>query len=182
MGVTFDNNNLYLTRDYNSGSKTPMSIYLNNQSVDYNALNNIQSNQVESVEIFFSDGLSGINRNTNTKGVLIVNTKKIPKGEKITKEQLLEMIPKNNVVDFIPGGYNVTREFYSPKYDNAAGSSVGIDRRSTIFWSPNVITDKAGNASFEFFNADGTGLYRAIIEGIDKDGNIGRYVYRYKVQ
>jgi uncharacterized protein YfaS (alpha-2-macroglobulin family) len=59
---------------------------------------------------------------------------------------------------------------------------VGVDRRSTIYWNPNIFTDKTGNASFEFFNGDGTGTYRAVIEGIDKDGNIGRYVYRYKVQ
>ena len=44
------------------------------------------------------------------------------------------------------------------------------------------LTDKTGSSSFEFFNSDGTGTYRAIIEGIDKDGNIGRYIYRYKVQ
>ena len=45
-----------------------------------------------------------------------------------------------------------------------------------------VNTDKTGNASVEFYNADGKGTYKAVIEGIDADGNIGRYVYRYKVQ
>jgi len=45
-----------------------------------------------------------------------------------------------------------------------------------------VLTDANGSASFDFFNADGAGTYRAVIQGIDKDGNIGWYVYRYKVQ
>ncbi|MBS1501329.1 MAG: hypothetical protein JST32_04660, partial [Bacteroidetes bacterium] len=51
-----------------------------------------------------------------------------------------------------------------------------------IYWNANVTTDKNGAASFEFFNSDGIGTYKAIIEGIDKDGNLGRYVYRYVVQ
>src|SRR5437879_6467737 len=150
--------------------------------VDYNYLMNIDPNMVESVEVFFNDGFTSINRTTGTKGVLVINTKKIPKGEKISKDQLMELIPKTNVVEFIPGGYNTTRVFYSPKYDNPAGNPVEFDLRSTIYWNPAIITDKNGNASFEFYNADGTGTYKAVIEGIDKEGNIGRYVYRYKVQ
>jgi hypothetical protein len=182
MGITFDNNNFYVTRDYNGGKRTPMAIYVNGMSVDVNYLVNVDQKMVESVEIFNSDGVSNINSTTGTKGVLVVNTKKIPKGEKISKEQLLDMLPKNNVIEFVPGGYNPTRIFYMPKFDSPSGSSIGVDLRSTIYWNPAVITDKAGNASFEFFNADGTGTYKAIIEGIDKDGNIGRTVYRYKVQ
>jgi uncharacterized protein YfaS (alpha-2-macroglobulin family) len=55
------------------------------------------------------------------------------------------------------------------------------DFRSTIYWNPNVTTDKDGNAAFEFYNADGKGSYRVIVEGIDSNGNIGRQVYRYLV-
>ena len=182
LGLTFDQGNFYITRDYSSGKRIPVAYYVNGMSVDYNYLQNVDPNMVESVEIFNNDGLSSINRTTGTNGVLVVNTKKIPKGEKISKDQLLAMLPKNNEAEFIPGGYNTTRVFYSPKYDNPANTSSGTDFRSTIFWNPTLITDKAGNASFEFFNSDGTGTYKAVIEGIDKDGNIGRFVYRYKVQ
>jgi len=34
----------------------------------------------------------------------------------------------------------------------------------------------------EFYNADGQGSYRIVIEGMDEKGNIGRQVYRYKVE
>jgi hypothetical protein len=54
--------------------------------------------------------------------------------------------------------------------------------RSTILWKPELVTGKDGNASFEFYNADGTGSYRIVVEGIDDKGNIGRQVYRYKVE
>ncbi|MEO6849861.1 MAG: carboxypeptidase regulatory-like domain-containing protein, partial [Mucilaginibacter sp.] len=182
MGLTYDQNNLYITRNYNSGARLPVGIYVNGMPTDYFALNDINSTQVESVEIFFDQGVTSLNSTTNTKGILEVNLKKQPKGVRISKEDFFASLPKANVVNFVPGGYIATREFYAPKYDNPAQSSVGVDLRSTIFWSPNVVTDKTGNTSLEFFNADSTGTYRATIEGMDKDGNIGRYVYRYKVQ
>lgn len=182
MGVTFDNNNFYVTRDYNSGKKVPMQVYVDNMQYDVTGLNNINAAEVESVEIFNNDGLSGINRMTNTNGVLVINMKKKPKGEKISLAQLQDMMPKNNVLEYEPGGYAVNKEFYVPKYDTPAGSAVGSDLRSTVYWNPNVTTDKTGNAAFEFFNSSGRGSFRAVIEGIDKDGNIGRYVYHYKVE
>jgi len=87
--LSYDDNNLYLTRDYNSGNKsTPVAIYVGGMAVDYNYLNNVNSDMVESVEIFFNDGFSGINKGTGTKGVLEVNMKKPPEGTKISKDQL----------------------------------------------------------------------------------------------
>ena len=74
------------------------------------------------------------------------------------------------------------KEFYSPKYDAPKTSAVIPDLRSTIYWNPNIITDKDGKASIEYFNADGKGIYRVVIEGIDDDGNLDRVVYRYKVE
>ncbi|HVW14666.1 MAG TPA: hypothetical protein VHB54_12600, partial [Mucilaginibacter sp.] len=182
LGLTFDSDNLYISRDYMAGARTPVQVCVNGMPVDFAYLNNVNGANVESVEIFFSDGFSGLNRGSNTKGVLEVNLKKAPKGEKISKEQLMEMLPKPYVLEFTPGGYNVARTFYMPRYDNPASANAGVDFRSTIYWNANVTTDKNGAASFEFFNSDGIGTYKAIIEGIDKDGNLGRYVYRYVVQ
>ncbi|MBS1528680.1 MAG: carboxypeptidase regulatory-like domain-containing protein [Bacteroidetes bacterium] len=184
LGISYEDNNLYLTRDYNAGNKsTPVAIYVSGMAVDYAYLNNVNADMVESVEIFMNDGFSGINKGTGTKGVLEVNMKKPPKGEKISKEQLMDLLPKPYTAIFVPGGYNATRQFYMPRYDNPANLNKGVDLRSTIYWNPSVVTDKTtGNTTFEFYNADGTGTYRAIIQGIDKDGNIGWYVYRYKVQ
>jgi len=57
------------------------------------------------------------------------------------------------------------------------------DLRTTVYWNPTVITDKVtGKASFDFYNSDGKGTYRAVIEGFDIDGNIAHYVYHYKVE
>jgi hypothetical protein len=182
LQLQYDNNNFYIRRDYTAGGRTPVGIFYNGGPVDISYLANIDPKDVESVEVFNNDGVSGLNRNTNTKGVLVVTGKKAPKGTKISLAELEELIPKQNVVTFMPRGFNLSREFYSPKYDAAKSSAVGIDLRSTIYWNPKVVTDKTGNASVDYYNADGKGTYRAVIEGIDSDGNIGRYIYRYKVE
>ena len=83
----------------------------------------------------------------------------------------------------MPKGYAAVRTFYLPRYTGPRDAQTAQnDTRSTIYWNPNVVTDKTGAAAVEYFNADGKGTYRAIIEGIDKDGNIGRQVYRYTVK
>lgn len=182
FGFTYDQGNFYLTRDYNAGNKsTPAAIYYNGMPVDASYLDNIDPKSVETVEVFLNDGLSNINKMSDTKGVIVITGKKIPKGDKITLAQLKEMMPQNNIITFNPLGYGRVKEFYVPKFSVPKTNLVYSDLRTTIYWNPKIITDATGKASFDFFNADGKGLYRAVLEGIDADGNIARYVYHYKV-
>lgn len=180
-GLTFDQEDFYVSRDFNQGSKIKVQVFINGNPVDTRDINNVNVADLESVEIFLKDDLGTVDRVYGTKGVLIINTKKAPVGKKISKQELMDMIPKTNIITFNPMGYSKEREFYSPKYlPNAPIRST--DLRTTIYWNPKVITDEKGNVSFEFFNADGRGTYRAVVEGIDKNGNIGRAVYRYIVK
>jgi hypothetical protein len=95
---------------------------------------------------------------------------------------LAALAPQYSAVNTIFRGYTQARVFYSPKYDATKTYSLGGDLRSTIYWNPKVVTDKTGAATLEFFNADTKGSYRAIIEGFDTNGNLGRYVYHYTIQ
>jgi hypothetical protein len=79
-------------------------------------------------------------------------------------------------------GFYKARTFYSPKYTAANVNANIPDYRTTIFWEPNIVTSATGEASFSYFNADTRGIYRVTIEGIDANGNLGRQVYRYKVE
>ena len=89
----------------------------------------------------------------------------------------------SGLISYVFKGYYAARAFYSPKYDKPnTGNYQTADLRSTIYWNPNIITGKDGKASFEYYNADTKGTYRVVIEGIDDNGNIGRQVYRYKVE
>lgn len=184
LGVTYLDQKFYVTRSYNQGDKREMAIFIDGLQVDAIALQTLSSNDVESVEVFMNDGLSGINRRDNSNGVLVINKKKVPKGTKMTMDQIRELLPPPYIMSYTPRGYNMVREFYSPKYEVGKPSTVGIDLRSTIYWNPKVNTDKTtGNATLQYYNADGNGAtYRVVVEGIDKQGNVGRGVYRYKVQ
>jgi hypothetical protein len=183
FGLTFDNGEFYVSRDYNQGNKsTPVAIYYNGGPVDESYIESLDPKTIESVEIFLNDGLSGINKMSNTKGVLVINGKKAPKGEKISLAELKDLLPKTNIITITPMGYAKNREFYVPKYNVLKPNNAISDLRTTIYWNPRVVTDATGKASFEFFNADGKGSYRAILEGIDGEGNLARYIYRYKVE
>ena len=182
--VTFDTNNFFIRRGHNIGdtNQPPVALYVNGTQVDINYLATVNPADVESIEVFRSDGLSGINKMSGTNGVVVINLKKVVQ-VKMSNAQKMAILNdlQSSSVEVHPKGYNMARAFYSPKYDAGRGP-IGDDLRTTIYWNPKVVTDKTGNATFDFFNADNKGTYRLIIEGIDADGNIGRTVYRYKIQ
>jgi len=83
----------------------------------------------------------------------------------------------DNIKPIIPLGYQLPVEFYSPKYDTQESINSTIpDLRTTIYWKPNVITDKKGNAKLDFYTADDTGTYSVIIEGVSEDGKLIHYI------
>ncbi|HVW96829.1 MAG TPA: TonB-dependent receptor plug domain-containing protein [Mucilaginibacter sp.] len=109
-------------------------------------------------------------------GVMVITTRQnLADDGPVSKE----MSP--GVYSFHPVGFYKAKEFYSPQY-NVSGAASLPDTRTTIFWSPNVVTDVDGKASLSFFNADGTGNYRVEVNGMDDKGNLGHQVYHYKVQ
>lgn len=74
---------------------------------------------------------------------------------------------------FYPLGYQQPIEFYSPKYDTTIGKNSEIpDLRTTLYWSPRLMTDEQGNASFSFYTSDQPGNYFLNIEGIAENGEL----------
>ena len=86
------------------------------------------------------------------------------------------------MLTFKPKGYAAEKQFYLPKYIGPLNTLQRRDIRSTIYWNPNVNTDKDGNASLEYFNGDEKGTYRVVVEGININGDIGRGVYTYQTK
>lgn len=87
-----------------------------------------------------------------------------------------------NVISANPRGYNIVRQFYSPVYNNDGNDSRVIDLRTTLYWNPSVMTGVDGKAKFSFFNSDGVGTHRILVEGINADGTLGRQIYKYEVK
>jgi hypothetical protein len=179
-GINFSNGVPYLTTGVTmSGGKAvnePMYLILDGSplSASSGGIDNINPNAVETVEVLNGANAS-IYGNNGGAGVLVITTRQGSENKPVATTSLGRL-------QFRPKGFYIAREFYSPKYENTANANRKPDLRSTIFWKPEVATDKDGNASFEYYNADGHGTYRLVIEGIDNAGNIGRQVYRYKVE
>jgi TonB-dependent SusC/RagA subfamily outer membrane receptor len=132
----------------------------------------INPTEVETVEVLKYAGTAIYGMNGGN-GVLIITTKK---GGSTKPEDIISV----GILPITVLGYQKVREFYSPKYESGITYN-HPDLRSTIYWKPELITDNDGNASFEYYNADGKGTYRVVVEGIDEKGHIGRQVYRYKI-
>lgn len=178
-GVTFVNGGIP-TLDVNvnsmqSGSR-PMMLVVDGVEMSPPNINEINSDEIETIEVlslgntnnYFASGDGG-------GGVLVITTKN-------PREIEVDNSSDANALQVSVMGFYKAREFYSPKYEAADTSNTGQDLRTTVFWKPDVITDKDGNASFNFYNSDIKGIYRVVVEGIDENGDIGRQVYRYRVQ
>jgi hypothetical protein len=134
-------------------------------------INTITSDEVATVEVlqFASAAIYGM-RGGN--GVLIITSKHMDP----------RYIKAVGVLPITLNGFYKAREFYAPRYDASYTENEHRDLRSTIYWKPELTTDKDGKAIFDYFNADGVGKYKVIVEGIDSNGNLGRKVLSYQVE
>jgi hypothetical protein len=174
-GVRITSEGVPILRLGDGMSNRSMLIVLDGVQLPFkSSLNDFVTTDVETVEVlkYANAAIYGMSAGG---GVLVITTKQ---GSGLT----LEDIESKGVFPVVLKGFYKAREFYTPKYDIDAAKKPNADLRTTIFWKPNLITDKDGNASFDYYNADGTGNYRVVVEGFDNKGNLGRQVYRYKVQ
>ncbi|MDT3402962.1 TonB-dependent receptor plug domain-containing protein [Mucilaginibacter terrae] len=173
LGVMFQNGVPYSTRSMN----TPMQVIVDGIYVEGDFLATIPPMNVASVEVLRSIGNTAIYGSRGGGGVLIINTKR--GGE---YNYNASQIYSPGIITYTPKGFYSARQFYAPKYDDPKINVAIADLRTTIHWQPNIVTNKDGNASFEYFNAGSQGTYRVIVEGINDEGYLGRQVYRYEVK
>jgi hypothetical protein len=172
FGVLFDiNGNPRNSRD---GGK--MAIILNGAILDGTVLNSISAMDVYSIEVLRGASFAVTIGSEFPGGALAITTKQ---GE---SSYVTGSSSSSGVITYPFKGFYKARTFYSPKYTAANVNTNIPDYRTTIFWEPNIVTNAEGEASFSYFNADTRGIYRVTIEGIDANGNLGRQVYRYKVE
>jgi len=98
-----------------------------------------------------------------------------------TKRGYIRKTNNPAMVNITPRGFNKVREFYSPRYDRPGNADKLPDLRTTVYWNPYLKTDVSGKTTFNFFNADGPGTYRVVVEGINAAGELGRQVFHYTV-
>ncbi|MEO7213693.1 TonB-dependent receptor plug domain-containing protein [Mucilaginibacter sp.] len=135
-------------------------------------INDIWPGDIETIEVL-KYGSATVYGMGGGNGVMVITTKQ---GAGTTAKDIIS----SGVLPLTVTGFYKAREFYAPRYDYI-DNRTRPDLRSTIFWLPEITTDKNGNASFDFYNADGTGQYQIIIEGINNNGTAGAAKFSYKV-
>ncbi|HSZ87023.1 MAG TPA: Plug domain-containing protein, partial [Puia sp.] len=98
-------------------------------------------------------------------GVILINT--------TNDKKQVSQINSQGLSTIYPKGYFKEADFTSPDYDKKeVKKSSTPDKRITLYWNANVLTDKTGNATEYFFTADDRAIYSIIIMGITENGNI----------
>ena len=166
----------YLTRNMSTSFQLPthMMIMVDGMEVEPDYLSFINAVDVEGIEVLKSAINTSVYGTKGVGGVLLITMKRGSYAHRTNT--FTPGVIRPNV-----GGYHKVREFYAPDHSLNI-SNTQPDLRTTVYWHPQVVTGKDGKASVEFYNADGTGNYRVIVEGINEAGNVGRSVYRYKVK
>jgi len=176
-GVLFKGSVPYLQRAQNKlGGSPAMSVIIDGMIMDGTHLNDVSATDVYSIEVLRSGAYLAIYGSGTSGGAIVITTRRGSSDKFVTSA-----VPAG-LITYPFQGYHKARVFYSPKYDHPKTETEPFDSRTTIYWNPNIITDKDGKASFEYYNADTKGTYRVVVEGIDEDGKLGRAVYRYQVQ
>jgi len=168
----------YLMRDQGRlTSAPPMAIIVDGIVMTGDHLDDLDPNNVYSIEILRSGAYLAIYGSDAYGGAMVITMKH-------GGEDSREVTPKPSLglMTWRFAGYNKARAFYTPKYSTARPEEQVVSIRSTIYWNPNLLTDKDGKTSFDYFNNDTKGTYRVVVEGIDDEGNLGRAVFRYKVE
>lgn len=154
-----------------------MSVIIDGLILDGSDLNNLNASDIYSIEVLRSGAARSVyGTSIQGGGALVITSKHANDPNYVTSET------PSGLITYPFKGYYKAKAFYSPKYIHAKTDGETFDLRTTIYWNPNIITDKDGKVSFEYFNADTKGTYRVVVEGIDDNGNLGRQVFRYKVE
>ncbi len=66
-------------------------------------------------------------------------------------------------------GYQQEVSFMSPDYSDEQPGQ-GIDNRSTLYWNPDITTNRKGRAKISFYNSDEARNMQICVEGIATDG------------
>lgn len=178
--VIFVVNGIDLKRDWENNESSLDISY--NESIN-NKLGAIDPSDIIGIEVMSSDKYTTKYGTTFRSTDDISQSLKDPRNYHYLNYAYVEITTRSgrnpNFTRVTPGSamfkaipYTMPITFYSPKYNTGDVSRIS-DLRSTIFWEPNLISDKSGQMSCKFFAGDRKGTYTVVIQGTDLNGKIG---------
>lgn len=150
-GMEMDRKMLQGLASREPGSRSPALSYINSIPVE----------TIDFIEVLYGGDAAAYGMEGG-HGVILINTK--PGGDISTPGEALK--------NFYTKGFYVDKSFEMPDYSNPQIQKLkSPDYRKTIYWNGNIVTDKNGEASVEFFAADQATTYIGIIRGITVNGD-----------
>lgn len=144
-----------------SGRNWTVGIFLNEIPTDINQLRILRADDIALVK-FYEAGFVGVGSGS-PGGALAVYTKE--KSNKDLKPEKLDYVEAE--------GYAITKEFYHPDYSVAIPRHALADKRTTLYWNPDIITDgETKMIKLNFYNNDFTRKYKVVVEGFDATGRL----------
>ena len=141
------------------------ALFLDEMPADMSLLSSVAVSDIALVKVFdppFMGATGG-----GSGGAIAVYTRK---GGEVARNTNTPGLSKGTLT-----GYVALKEFYSPDYANYNPLHEVEDVRSTLYWNPFVLTDKANKRiRIEFYNNDVSGSLRVILEGMNEEGRLTR--------
>jgi hypothetical protein len=175
-GVQVSGNGLdwkVLIQGYGSINKgTDPLIMIDDIPIDIKSLITIPVQEIESYTVWKGPD-TAVFGSRGANGAIGFYTKKSINGTSFSRQEAETPIVK---------GYQVQKEFYSPKYPASNLSNSKPDRRATLFWEPFIQTDSLGRASVSFYSHDIETEVFGQIEGLSTQGQIGVGRFSYIIE
>ena len=86
--------------------------------------------------------------------------------EMMSRKKIRDLSNRNTTVK----GFSLPVEFYAPQYPEGPITGDYTDKRRTLYWEPNVITDEQGYARLEFYNNSYSRRYTITGAGLTATG------------
>ena len=146
------------------GGGTPLFL-LDDMPIDLAMLSSINPSSVETIEIL-KGATAAIYGSRGGNGVIALYSKRGANAFNDTRDPI-------GIVNNRLQGYAKVREFYAPNYAIKKEEHSLPDKRSTLYWHPNITTDATGKGSVSFYNADEVKNIQVTLEGLSANGLIG---------
>jgi|CXWL01.1.fsa_nt_gi hypothetical protein len=144
-----------------TGQKWAVGVFLNEVPADIFQLRILRAGDIALVK-FYEAGFVGVG-SSFPGGALAVYTK-----EKFVNEGKPDML---NHVGY--NGYSISKEVYTPDYNNTAIKYPALDNRTTLYWNPDVYTDmETKSIKLNFFNNDFSKKFKLVVDGFDASGKL----------
>ncbi len=136
-------------------------VVASNPNAIWDFLNSIPVSTIDFIEVLVGAEAAAYGMEGG-HGVILINTR-AGGGSPSTVEPLKSFYAK---------GFYTDKPFEMPDYSNPQIQNLKMqDLRKTIYWNGNIVTDKNGEASVEFFAADEPTTYVGVVTGITINGD-----------